>query len=70
MTVNAKAKIIITHSKRPFQTIEKTWSALVFEWFGPKDPRVEKILNDLKENKRSVIEDSSGVCIFTTSDEL
>lgn len=23
MTVNAKAKIIITHSKRPFQTIEK-----------------------------------------------
>lgn len=68
--VNAQAKITITHSKRPFQTIQKTWSALVFEWFGPKDPRVEKILKDLKANKICILQDGSGVCTFTTSDDL
>lgn len=70
MKVNSQAQIKIMHSARGVQVIEKTWSALGWEWFGPKNPILPKLLHDLAEKGEAQIEDASGVCYFTTTDKM
>lgn len=70
MKVNAKAKINITHSRRGFQVIEKTWAELVWGWFGPKDSRIPKLIDDLHKNKIAKITDQDGTLVFMTTDPM
>lgn len=60
MAVNPKARIQITHSSRGTQTIVKTWSALGWEWFGPKNPILPTLLANLRATGKAQVTDASG----------
>jgi len=49
-TVNGNARIKITHSERGTSSVEKTWAALGFEWFGAAHPDLGRILAELHES--------------------
>jgi hypothetical protein len=48
--INGKARIKITHSERGTTSVEKTWAALGFEWFGAAHPDLGRILAELHES--------------------
>lgn len=71
MAVNAKCLIEVTCSKRPFQKIVKSWSAIGFEWFGANNPVLPKLLGEMRTNKMAVHTDADGtVYTFTPLDEV
>lgn len=53
-------EVELTHSKRPFQSIVKTWSAFGFEWLGAKNPLVKTIYETLIAYGVATITDDSG----------
>ena len=57
MKANPKARIQIMHSKRGTQVVEKTWSALGWEWFGSKHPDLPMIFEELK---------TKGICYYSS----
>lgn len=64
--VNGKCEIEVTCSKRPFQTVTKTWAAIGFEWFGANNPVLPDLLAQMREKKDAVYEDRDGVVyVFT-----
>lgn len=69
--VNPRARIEITHSKRGTQSVIKTWSALGWEWLGPKNPLLPKLLEDLASTGRAQIDEGEhGVTYFRALDPL
>lgn len=72
MKPNPKARIEITHSKRFGQSIVKTWSALGWEWFGPKHPALPVIYEALRATGKATYSgnDSDGTFYFKSLDNI
>lgn len=70
MKVNPQARIEIMHSARGLQVIQKTWSGIVFEWLGPSNPLLPKILKELHETGVSHVKDPSGTTSLRALDKM
>lgn len=69
--VNAKCRVEITCSKRPMQTVTKTWETLAWEWFGPKHPALPEILDQMFDKGVGIYTDEHGVVYtFTPLDGI
>lgn len=70
MKVNPTARIRIMHSARGTQTVEKTWSALGFEWFGPKHPALPTIAMSLHTTGKATYTEDGGTLSMTALDPV
>ncbi len=67
---NPNCKLEVSHSKRPKQNLELTWSRLCFGYLGGSHPEIPKILEELKSLGKSSVTDASGTLHITRIGEL
>lgn len=67
---NPNCKLEVTHSKRPMQNVELTWSRLCFGYLGGSHPEIPKILEELKSSGKSKVTDASGTLHIKRIGEL
>lgn len=69
--VNSKCRIEVTCSKRPMQTVTKTWSAIGWEWFGVNHPALPELLNQMISDGMGVYTDEHDIVYtFTPLDNI
>lgn len=68
--VNPNARIIVSHSERGLTTIETTWATIGFEWLGPKNPILPKLLKSLHETGNAQVTDESGTTFLRNLDPM
>lgn len=57
---NPNCKLEVSHSKRPMQNIELTWSRLCFGYLGGSHPEIPRLLRELYLYGASKVTDASG----------
>jgi len=60
MPVNPKCKLELSHSARPMQIVESTWSDLGWRYFRGDSKILEELLKDLRDTGRASYTDKSG----------
>lgn len=70
MAVNPKCGVEVTCSKRPFQKVVKTWSAIGFEWFGANHKALPSILEGMRSEGFGIYEENDILYTFVPIDDI